>query len=206
MNDDKALDLLSKVDYVVSIENILAYDNNLIDNKTLMYDLHSFAQSKYGTSNGFSVSKELTDKIGITVTICTGKPVPMVFLKRYEDVGEAVFLKNKDITIFPSNFKYKIIEGDYKQYTFKLDEPIKYGTGKQKYKVSLLLQDNYFIDVYADNEDQAINTAYNTGMQHWTHEWPERTSSTRVQKSRFSMWNKSMLKASILKGGNNGIK
>lgn len=203
MNSDESLNFLSKIDYVIFIEDILSYDNNLIDNKTLMDDLHAFAQSKYGTSNGFSVSKELTEDIGITVTICTGDPVAMVFLKKYRNVDKTVFLKNKDVIVFPSNFKYEILGGDYKQYTFKMDDPIKYGIGKQKYKVSLLLQDNYFIDVYADNENQAINTAYETGMQHWTHEWPERLGNTRVQQSRFSMWNKEMLSASILKEDNN---
>jgi hypothetical protein len=202
MNEIESKEILSKIKHVTPIKDVLSYNINEMDYERMIEDLHSFAQSKYGVPDLFSVSKELVQNNGISVLVCTGETAKVVFLKKYTNVENDFYMNKKDVLILPSHFDYAILDGEYKKYTFKIEEPIKHGNGIREYEVSLNLQDRYFIKVYADSEEEAAEIAYMADMKHWQHEWPKKLENTRIQQSRYSMWDKSMLKVNKVNGEN----
>lgn len=199
MNETESKEILSKINYVIPVKNILSYSINEMDPERVIDDLHSFAQSKYGASNLFSVSKELVQDNGISVLVCTGETSRVVFLKKYINAENDFYMNTKDVLILPSHFDYAVLSGDYKKYTFKIDEPLKHGNGSKEYEVSLTLKDRYFIKIYADSEEDAADIAYMSEMKHWQHEWPDSVENKRIQQSRYSMWDKSMLEVNRVK-------
>lgn len=106
-------------------------------------------------------------------------------------------LQPNDMVIFVSSVKWKVLSGYAEPYFYKIIEKPVFGKGSKKYRVEIEFFDKYFIDVYSDSENQAIDTAYAIGIDSWTHEWPEGKDKEldRYQNIRVSVWGKSMIKA-----------
>jgi hypothetical protein len=98
-----------------------------------------------------------------------------------------------DMFVFVDSLSWWVESGSVKNYYYKIiDKPI-FGEGNKKYRAEIVFSDKYFIDVFADNEDHAIENAYKVEMNSWTHDWPKDEELTNFQSVRQSLWGKKMI-------------
>jgi|DEB19_MinimDraft_3_1074340.scaffolds.fasta_scaffold00039_37 hypothetical protein len=89
---------------------------------------------------------------------------------------------------------YTITHGKIDTYKFRIVNKKNYGNGEKIYRAEIIFSDKYYLDVLANNKEEALNIAYSIGMEEWVHEWPEDKELDRWQSTRKSKWGKKMIK------------
>lgn len=87
----------------------------------------------------------------------------------------------------------EILEGNFILKKFKITRKPKIGSGSKSYRAEITFSDKYYIDVFADSEQDAIQTAYETDISNWVHDWPNDPELDRNQTTRNSVWGKKMI-------------
>ena len=114
--------------------------------------------------------------------------------KRDENYRTTITLPKNSIFITVNNFPYSVVFGEYEIFKFKVIEKPQFGNGKFIYRAEITFSDTYYIDVFANNEQEAIDYAYHIEMPNWIHEWPEDPELDREQITRCSKWGKKMIR------------
>jgi hypothetical protein len=104
-------------------------------------------------------------------------------------------LPNNSILIGVSNLPFNVTIGEYELSKFKVVEKPSFGKGAKLYRTEITFSDTYYINVFADSEQHAIDQAYRIDMPNWTHEWPVDPELDRHQVTRSSKWGKKMISA-----------
>lgn len=89
--------------------------------------------------------------------------------------------------LFNEKVKFEVLEGKFFEYTFLVDPSKKFGEGSKAYKVLYKVEEFFEIDVMADSEEEAIQTANKQDMYYWNHHQPSRDKKVKPITS-FVVW------------------
>ena len=89
--------------------------------------------------------------------------------------------------VFNENVKFEVLEGKFFEYTFLVDPKQKFGEGSKKYKVLSKVEESYEIEVMADSEEEAIETANKQDLCYWNHLQPSKDKKVRPVTA-FVIW------------------
>jgi len=163
--------------------------------------LYAHALSKFRYEINADILNEKSDSDGIMV-ITSIKNDCVVRLKSvYEAQGFKDYVVSYgDALVFPSHIFIESISGKENVLSriFKIGPQKQYGTGENKFRLSLQLVDNYEIEVYANTQAEAIDLGYSLGLVNWEHIWGNPDPDSIPQTSRMSLWNKNMIKIKSL--------
>ena len=169
------------------------FNDDSLDFRTAL----SCAKSKC-IEKGFSVIEDYTENIDNYVIVLVVKQDKTRICYWYRDIFS--FTLNGAVAnigdgfLFSGSTKYSIPQGKVDKYVFKvIDKPV-HGNGQTIFRAEIIFSDKYYLDVYANSQDEAIDTAYEVGMEEWIHEWPEDKELDRWQNTRKSVWGKKMIR------------
>ena len=176
---------------IVHAANLLSNDGKIKDENFIHVLVFGFTKSKISTSllgegsspyDVLDKSPDLNDPLYCTTMLAFTKiqitfpSVPNAELDVYRretmftlNPGDAISyigILPTNIEVFPSNNLYNT---DFMNFEFAVHEKKQKGVGKNKYKVAITFSDEYEIDVYANNEEDAKRTALSFDFADWDH-------------------------------------
>jgi hypothetical protein len=89
--------------------------------------------------------------------------------------------------IFKRGVRFEVLNGKFWEYTFLVEPNKKFGKGVKAYKVFHKVEEYFEIDVMADSEEEAIETANKQEMYCWNHHQPSKDKKVRPLTS-FVVW------------------
>jgi hypothetical protein len=102
-------------------------------------------------------------------------------------------MPNNSILITTNSRNPEVLDGNFILKKFKIIRKPKIGTGDRLYRAEITFSDTYHINVFADNEKDALNIAYEIEISNWEHDWPNDPELDRNQRTRHSAWGKKMI-------------
>ena len=153
------------------------FDNISIENiNEVKTSLLGIITSKFKYTFNITIYNEESDTTNgsINALVCTS------------DIGKVSYLnkeyivENKFIILQKDKIDCSIVDGNFKQFSFKYKNGITpYGEGQYTYIVKSLVRDEYEIHIKADSESEAINKANMYDIKDWNHldidtEYPDR--------------------------------
>jgi len=174
-----------------TLKNIPDNDFNL--------NVYSNVQSKI-TELGYQISDEPSqDKYhAVGLVIEEDNTKVQFFGKLFSFSPRGAVANVGDMFVFIDSLGWSIEKGKATPYFFKISEKTILGSGSKTYRAQIIFSDKYYIDVHANTEEEAIETAYSIPMNSWTHEWPHDDELNNFQGIRQSVWGKKMIGASEL--------
>jgi hypothetical protein len=152
---------------------------NLEDNLEIMMKIQQTVISKY------MYRYENKDPFYIKALVSREDDFSVVFPEKSGDKVTSV-CKGGSI-LFNEKLKFEVLKGKFFEYTFLVDPKQKFGEGSKAYKVLYKIQESFEIDVMADSEEEAIETANKQEMYYWNHHQPSRNEKVRPITS-FVVW------------------
>jgi hypothetical protein len=89
--------------------------------------------------------------------------------------------------LFHEKIKFEVVKGKFFEYTFLVDPGQKFGEGSKSYKVLCKTEEFYEIEVMANSEEEAIETANKQELWYWNHHQPGKDDKVRPITS-FVVW------------------
>lgn len=162
------------------VTNVNTFDGlDLQDNMTIMSKMQQTAISKY------MYRYENRDPFYIKALVARDDDFKIIFP---EQTGNKItFLCKGGNIVFNEKVKFEVLEGKFFEYTFLVDPKQKFGEGSKKYKVLSKVEESYEIEVMADSEEEAIETANKQDLCYWNHHQPSRDKKVRPVTS-FVIW------------------
>lgn len=157
-----------------TIEN-LELSHNLLDESMLKYNtdqmlffLKNLCDQQLGIKNSIEFVLDPGDDVLATVTaiVCLEGTASVSM----QVSGSVIAMSRGDVLIFPSEMKYTANGSDNLQI-LKLyySKYLNLSDGSKKFSVNVTLVDRYQIDVFAENEEEAIEKAKMTSISKWNH-------------------------------------
>ena len=162
------------------VTNVNTFDGlDLQDNMTIQLKIHQTVISKY------MYRYENRDPFYIKALVSRDDDFKIIFP---EQTGNKIIslCKGGNIT-FNEKVKFEVLEGKFFEYTFLVDPKQKFGEGSKRYKVLSKVQESYEIEVMADSEEEAIETANKQDLCYWNHHQPSIGKKVRPVTS-FVIW------------------
>jgi len=89
--------------------------------------------------------------------------------------------------IFKRGVRFEVLNGEFWEYTFLVEPNKKFGKGVKAYKVFHKVEEYFEIDVMANSEEEAIETANKQEISYWNHHQPSKDKRVRPLTS-FVVW------------------
>ena len=162
------------------VTNVNTFDGlDLQDNMTVMSKIHQTVISKY------MYRYENIDPFYIKALVARDDDFKITFPEQTADKIISL-CKGGNIT-FNEKVKFEILEGKFFEYTFLVDPKQKFGEGSKPYRVLSKIEESYEIEVMADSEEEAIETANKQDLCFWNHHQPSMGKKVRPVTS-FVIW------------------
>jgi len=152
---------------------------NLEDNLEVMMKIQQTVISKY------MYRYENKDPFYIKALVSREDDFSVVFPEKSGDKVTSV-CKGGSI-LFNEKLKFEVLKGKFFEYTFLVDPRQKFGEGSKSYKVLCKTEESYEIEVMANSEEEAIETANKQDLCYWNHHQPSRNEKVRPITS-FVVW------------------
>jgi len=152
---------------------------NLEDNLEVMMKIQQTVISKY------MYRYENKDPFYIKALVAREDDFSVVFP---EETGDKVTSVCEGGSIlFNEKLKFEVLKGKFFEYTFLVDPRQKFGEGSKSYKVLCKTEESYEIEVMANSEEEAIETANKQDLCYWNHHQPSRNKKVRPVTA-FVVW------------------
>jgi len=164
----------------IIVTNVNTFNGlELKDNLEIMSKLQQQVLSKYLYKN------ENKDPFYIKALVAREDDFGVVFP---EETGDKItsICEGGSVT-FNEKIKFEVVKGKFFEYTFLVDPRQKFGEGSKAYKVLYKIEESFEIDVMADSEEEAIETANKQEMYYWNHHQPSMGKKVRPITS-FFVW------------------
>lgn len=184
----------------VILGNEVLSDTTLnLEDGMLTFELFSNVNSKYSSAYSIGVlNKESKDGDGLTALVSLSDKTIILFtspdLEFDDGQNNLITISNKDVLMFPNHVEFTVLSGTINIKNFATADQVKIGEGDNVFRVGITFSDDYYIDVYANSEEEAKLTAYDTGFSYWTHRWPEDEELEKFTTTRRTRWGKKMLR------------
>jgi hypothetical protein len=152
---------------------------NLEDNLEVMMKIQQTVISKY------MYRYENKDPFYIKALVAREDDSSVVFP---EETGEKITsICEGGSILFNEKIKFGVVKGKFFEYTFLVDPGQKFGEGSKSYKVLCKTEESYEIEVMANSEEEAIETANKQDLCYWNHHQPSGDKKIRPVTS-FVIW------------------
>jgi len=152
---------------------------NLEDNLEVMMKIQQTVISKY------MYRYENKDPFYIKALVAREDNFSVVFP---EETGDKITSVCEGGSIlFNEKLKFEVLKGKFFEYTFLVDPKQKFGEGSKSYKVLCKTEESYEIEVMANSEEEAIETANKQDLCYWNHHQPSRNKKVRPVTA-FVVW------------------
>jgi hypothetical protein len=152
---------------------------NLEDNLEVMMKIQQTVISKY------MYRYENKDPFYIKALVAREDDFSVVFP---EETGEKITsICEGGSILFNEKLKFEVLKGKFFEYTFLVDPGQKFGEGSKSYKVLCKTEESYEIEVMANSEEEAIETANKQDLCYWNHRQPSIGKKVRPVTS-FVVW------------------
>jgi hypothetical protein len=152
---------------------------NLEDNLEVMMKIQQTVISKY------MYRYENKDPFYIKALVAREDDSSVVFP---EETGEKITsICEGGSILFNEKIKFGVVKGKFFEYTFLVDPGQKFGEGSKSYKVLCKTEESYEIEVMANSEEEAIETANKQDLCYWNHHQPSRNKKVRPVTA-FVVW------------------
>jgi len=152
---------------------------NLEDNLEVMMKIQQTVISKY------MYRYENKDPFYIKALVAREDDFSVVFPEKSGDKVTSVCEGGS--ILFNEKLKFEVLKGKFFEYTFLVDPGHKFGEGSKSYKVLCKTEESYEIEVMANSEEEAIETANKQDLCYWNHHQPSRNEKVRPVTS-FVIW------------------
>ena len=164
----------------IIVTNVNTFNGlELKDNLEIMNKLQQQVLSKYLYRN------KNKDPIYVKALVSREDFLTVNFPEEYDEKTREI-CSGGSVT-FNENIKFEVLKGKFFEYTFLVDPRHKFGKGSKAYKVLYKIEESFEIDVMADSEEEAIETANKQEMYYWNHHQPSRDKKVRPITS-FVVW------------------
>jgi len=152
---------------------------NLEDNLEVMMKIQQTVISKY------MYRYENKDPFYIKALVAREDNFSVVFP---EETGDKITSVCEGGSIlFNEKLKFEVLKGKFFEYTFLVDPRQKFGEGSKSYKVLCKTEESYEIEVMANSEEEAIETANKQDLCYWNHHQPSKNKKVRPVTA-FVVW------------------
>ena len=162
------------------VTNINTFDGlDLKDNHEVMMKIQQTVISKY------MYRYENKDPFYIKALVAREDDFSVVFP---EQTGDKIIpICEGGSILFHEKIKFEVVKGEFFEYTFLVDPRQKFGEGSKSYKVLCKTEESYEIEVMANSEEEAIETANKQDLCYWNHHQPSKDEKVRPITS-FVVW------------------